>query len=149
MRQWCPPSLLHHFISSLRHPHTQTHVTERWQTVRDFRPKQNGFSTFYDNLFDYFLVKVQTLSSFFLSWFFFYVLLYFALNFLFAVVSLAGKSLCFIWCNRRKRKCCSAYATERSCPAYVRVSLHVYSPALLCVCVCVTPINLLHIFCTI
>lgn len=46
------------------HTLTHTHVAGRLQTVRDFRPKQNGFPTFYDNLFDYFLVKVQTLSSF-------------------------------------------------------------------------------------
>lgn len=71
-----------------------------------------GCQTFYDNLFDYFLVKVQTLS---------YSLLDFPYQLLVFVISrnflcwFQGKVYAWRMKNsRRKRKCCTTYATVRS-----------------------------------
>lgn len=83
------------------------------------------FPTFYDNLFDYFLVKVQTLSSCSLRLPFFSSFLLFRLCFrtlFFCVLHSA-------WA-KRKRKCCTTYATQQ---LGQRVSLFLF----LCVCVCV------------
>lgn len=66
---------------------THTYVTGPLQTVRDFRPKQNGFFNTYDNLFDYFLFKVQTLSSFCEYFCFLCFVLCFFFHFLFVILA--------------------------------------------------------------
>jgi len=109
------------------------HKLSPLQTVRDFRPKQNGFcwyyfsfffgcQTFYDNLFDYFLVKVQTLSYSWCSQLFLFLFS------LFCAIFSVGLVKVYAWCmknRRRKRKCCTTYAPVRSFLSHIYIRIYI------------------------
>jgi len=79
-----------------------------------------GCQTFYDNLFDYFLVKVQTLSYSLCS----QLAQLLSLFLLFRAIFLVGLVKVYAWCmknSRRKRKCCTTYAPVRSFVSHIYV----------------------------
>lgn len=81
-----------------------------------------GCQTFYDNLFDYFLVKVQTLSYSWCSQLFLFLFS------LFCAIFSVGLVKVYAWCmknRRRKRKCCTTYAPVRSFLSHIYIRIYI------------------------